>query len=52
MITGENVKSTECDLMIGGDDQIIARRQLIKEASPQILNDKITNKKDCSKFNH
>jgi hypothetical protein len=52
MVTGETVKSAEGDLMIGEDDQIAVIRQLTKEVSPAILNDKINNKKDCGRFNH
>ncbi len=52
MVTGETVKSAEGDLMIGEDDQVAVIRQLTKEFSPAILNDKITDKKDCGRFNH
>jgi len=46
----KNIKSADGDLKII-DDQIIISQQLTKEASAAILNDKITAKKDCGKFN-
>jgi len=51
MVIEKNAKSDEGDLIIRVDDQIIIGPQLTKDASAAILNDKITDAKDCGKFN-
>ena len=52
MASGKNVKSAEGDLMIRTGNQIIISPQLTNEATAVILNDKITAKKECGKFNN
>ena len=50
MVPGKNIKSADGDLKMIGD-KIIITPQIANEASAAILNDKITAKKDCGKFN-
>jgi len=52
MVKEQNVKGADGDLIVGTADQVIINRQLTKETAPAILDDRITDKKDCGKFSH
>ena len=52
MVKEQNVKGADGDLIVGTADQVIINRQLKKETAPAILDDRITDKKDCGEFSH